>query len=501
MAPVNEQWASHLHNWLANSPGNLGQWFAQASGDERPDDLWMAEFPYFRFMPAFAGQVVPNAPALNWCNWCFQHNSAVVVKRWPGHLTVDFHIAGQLRARCSDSYFFLSSSSFRLHTFHQPGHHLVTFQHSMDTPHQFDMDMQGIRIGRLLISPSNVLKSLLRTLELFVAFGTQSVPPAVRATNLDFLAKYAGRRMPRRRTSPTLPAEWEVDSGDVFGGMRLDGLDPMLAWAMGSSTGHLTTALRLDGKLYVTESTTKDAYWPRDGIQITPWEQWVSQVQKANYHFVWLPLKPEYRQRYNVSRARSILPQFLGSPYGFHNMLWAWVDTEGDNYPCLPPSFETCLDWHLLPPLLSFMDHVSHGIAGGKLWVEAFNKRLSTVNLTTAELLMEAANRNLTLAEVAKLPEQDAWRYSDGYSRMCDAWVCTLWKASGMFGVLTDRFQCTESTNWDIVALPVFGQPRQITGQYEMSIAGLGTKPWAPYPGYAENCGGHAPSYIRTRNC
>lgn len=41
---------------------------------------------------------------------------------------------------------------------------------------------------------------------------------------------------------------------------------------------------------------------------------------------------------------------------------------------------------------------------------------------------------------------------------MCDAWVCTLWKAAGLFGAAADRFQCTEGTNWDVVALPVFGQ-------------------------------------------
>jgi len=37
---------------------------------------------------------------------------------------------------------------------------------------------------------------------------------------------------------------------------------------------------------------------------------------------------------------------------------------------------------------------------------------------------------------------------------MCDAWVCTLWKAAGVVG---DDFQCTETTNWDILALPLFG--------------------------------------------
>eukprot|EP00339_Tiarina_fusa_P021209 CAMPEP_0117027492 /NCGR_PEP_ID=MMETSP0472-20121206/20089_1 /TAXON_ID=693140 ORGANISM="Tiarina fusus, Strain LIS" /NCGR_SAMPLE_ID=MMETSP0472 /ASSEMBLY_ACC=CAM_ASM_000603 /LENGTH=48 /DNA_ID= /DNA_START= /DNA_END= /DNA_ORIENTATION= len=33
-----------------------------------------------------------------------------------------------------------------------------------------------------------------------------------------------------------------VHSGDFIGIIRLDGLDPMLAWGMGSTTGHTTVA-------------------------------------------------------------------------------------------------------------------------------------------------------------------------------------------------------------------------------------------------------------------
>lgn len=52
------------------SPGALGEWFAQTTDEERPDDRWMAEFPYFRFMPTFAGQVVPGAAPITWCVSC-----------------------------------------------------------------------------------------------------------------------------------------------------------------------------------------------------------------------------------------------------------------------------------------------------------------------------------------------------------------------------------------------------------------------------------------------
>ena len=62
-----------------------------------------------------------------------------------------------------------------------------------------------------------------------------------------------------------------IKSGDFLGVMRFDGLDPMLAWAMGSQTGHTVVAMRDEkGELWICESTTKSKYWPTDYVQYTP---------------------------------------------------------------------------------------------------------------------------------------------------------------------------------------------------------------------------------------
>lgn len=34
-------------------------------------------------------------------------------------------------------------------------------------------------------------------------------------------------------------------------------------------------------------------------------------------------------------------------------MLMGWIDTIRDNYPCLPPTFERCLDAELLDVLMA----------------------------------------------------------------------------------------------------------------------------------------------------
>lgn len=61
--------------------------------------------------------------------------------------------------------------------------------------------------------------------------------------------------MPQRRTQKVMINESLIQSGDFLGIIRMDGLDPMLAWGMGSSTGHTTIAMRDEnGELFVHES-------------------------------------------------------------------------------------------------------------------------------------------------------------------------------------------------------------------------------------------------------
>merc|ERR1719476_237269 len=93
--------------------------------------------------------------------------------------------------------------------------------------------------------------------------------------------------------------ETDIHSGDFLGVIRLDGLDPMLAWGMGSRTGHTTVALWEDGQLYVVESTANSSYWPVNGIQRTPYRQWIQQAKAAGFAVVHAPLSPKYRAIFN----------------------------------------------------------------------------------------------------------------------------------------------------------------------------------------------------------
>ncbi len=37
-------------------------------------------------------------------------------------------------------------------------------------------------------------------------------------------------------------------------------------------------------------------------------------------------------------------------------MLWGWVDTLKNNYPCLPPDYTQCLEWQHVEVLFGILD-------------------------------------------------------------------------------------------------------------------------------------------------
>lgn len=87
-------------------------------------------------------------------------------------------------------------------------------------------------------------------------------------------------------------------------------------------------------------------------IAVLPWEEWWEFEQTkddANPHIALLPLHPDYRARFNVTAAWEYARSMDGKPYGYHNLIFSWIDTISGNYP--PP-----LDAHLVgfAHLLSF---------------------------------------------------------------------------------------------------------------------------------------------------
>ena len=111
---------------------------------------------------------------------------------------------------------------------------------------------RGPRIFLYPISPEEVTLNLAATLALFEPCLTEGVGDAFADLNREFLSAFAGIEMnARSEEAPEIlevPAEM-IKNGDTFNIMRLDGLDPMIAWAMGAATGHTAVAIWRDDQL------------------------------------------------------------------------------------------------------------------------------------------------------------------------------------------------------------------------------------------------------------
>ena len=321
---------------------------------------------------------------------------------------------------------------------------------------KWDLDTKGVRVFEYMTDAKTTVANLLETVLLFIPEFTQNVDPLSAKRNVDFMAKYPQFVMESRDPLSTVPPlEHQVHSGDFFGIIRLDGLDPMLAWAMGSTTGHTTVALWIDGELYITESTVTDSYWPTNGIQKTPYRQWLKQAEAAAYNVVWAPLSKESRLKYNETAAVEFFKENEGLDYGYRNLLFGWIDTLYNNYPCVPNDYSTvCTQWEYFEAIFGVLDRAAPELVD--MFVnQAFNLRLGTGGLRLPEILQEAGNRGIQSREIPAMVELDSYMYQTtrngepavGRSMVCCVYVCASWKAAGLFG--DKEINCGEQTNAD----------------------------------------------------
>lgn len=217
---------------------------------------------------------------------------------------VNFETDNKSSYFCDDVYLFATVENFHLRTFEFPGNHEIEWEGGFSDAELYDVLNNGIRVFKFPDEVFGTTTEIWETLMLF--FGAligAHVPAWTAEDNLKFLADHMNVTMEKRTITDVDILETEIHSGDFLGIIRLDGLDPMLAWAMGSHTGHTAITMWMDNQLYVCESTVDSSYWPTNGIQKTPWKQWLKQAKAASYNVVHLPLAPEIRSIFNETAA------------------------------------------------------------------------------------------------------------------------------------------------------------------------------------------------------
>jgi hypothetical protein len=504
--------------WSIREPYTPEHWKLVPRTRPYPDD--MPGFPglgpddYFTFIPTWVGSAFGGAQ-LNWSSTCFQQISASLAVNGNTSAYLTITPSNPNNATCRELYLVGYVGAFEMIYLESAKPYVLFWDGYWPDEQLYDLQTKGLRFFRFPEGATGTATEVFETMMLF--FGALIgawVPPWTADDNIQFLADHMGVVMPVRSIERVDINKTEVKSGDFLGIIRLDGLDPMLAWAMGSHTGHTTICWWIDNELYVLESTISSNYWPTNGIQKTPWDTWINQAEKAGYNVVHLPLNPTIASKLDSNAAIAFYNSVQGLPYGFHNQFTGWIDTDEDNYP--PPLHSEAVqllaswaEWVMIPEGETY-DYLR----------QTLNYRLGTTGLSINQAYMVAGKKGISFEQLVTMPEQDSWTFQDdgnqkGPSMVCDVFVMRMWKAAGVFGALTDQIQATEFTNWDAYSLNIFdanykrpqqcvtadpdSQFCQLLGKYRMTLPDYNTV--TPYAHMREKCPSLPPKYIKPVGC
>jgi hypothetical protein len=509
-----------MHDWFSFALSSIKAWalllksqladirpYATHRSNERSDlpDL------YWRFIPIFQAAVSPGSNSY-WNTSCWARVTASAAKAEAG-LTITFSASDRIGPfDCRDSYLLATVEGF--HFFEVASDRLHTIHWSLENATAADLTWvarNGVRVFRFMDDISLTVDELLHTVELFEPEISKSgqIGDSVLEANLKFLRDYANVDMPRRAQNLVHVAKDDIKSGDFLAIIRISGLETMQVWGTGARTGHTAVAMWDEaGELWVMESTDKTNYWPNPNIQKTKWDEWIAMSIRAQYNVVLLPLSDESRSKFNVSAALDYFRSVEGVPYGYHNFIWGWVDTEQGNWP-------GPLSHQLVEVGFALTERVN-AIVAKRMWVDAFNKRLNNTFDGTVAAYNAAASAGISFGDLISMVELDSWVYDDGPSMVCDVFACLMYKAGGLFGDLKDQVQCTEMQNWDVEVIAFFNTSKsaqlpqcaaadpsltycQLMGTHLLTIPGYGTV--KPYPGMRNHCPALAPLFQRPDGC
>jgi hypothetical protein len=332
-----------------------------------------------------------------------------------------------------------------------------------------------------------------------------------------------------------------VKSGDTLAVLKLDGLDPLIAWGTGGRTGHTTIAVWEGDQLYVCESTDASptgAYWPPPyGIIRHTFSAWLALADKADFSVVILPLSAEASGWFNEAEYWKWFNTVQGMPYGYHVMLYSFLDTSPNRN--LPKPMDARIiegSFHKLDKLFGHDDDAI-GTDMYSLIIEGLDKRLGLVgtaackgNSSYACIAAVLSERNLTFPQATAIPEQDTWRYDasptlpkGNLSMMCSAFVANSLKVG--FGSHWPELNAHEFTPKDVYQLNIYdsgaepatrftaancpggilhdegggGSYCQLQGPYWLPLNGYNSVPVTAHMN--ERCAAQWPDYETERPC
>lgn len=457
---------------------------------------------FFKFGGQHEGQVNLTHPTAIFSTPCFEENNVTLEITSEDSYTIHHKTSGHKDLTCGDGFFYSDLYNYHAGAAYWAGDHKFEFKF-VPTEEMETVKKVGVFTFRMCDKVVNIIPDFILTMGLLISDLHLPVPfnySTELMVDLDWTFIYEGMGYEYKERinqetlflDPTL-----IKSGDMFGLVGWDGITALIQYGSGSFLGHCTVALWYDDGLYILESVNQ-------GIIRTPWIQWVKNNDWAS--IIWLPLRSEIQEKFNVTGAQEFFNKTEGMPYGYENFLLSWVDTKNES---LPP----IIDPYFVAPMFALAEHLIPG--ADMLVVPAMLKRLniSNPNTTLPEIANILVDRGMEFPDLFPIPEQDGWWYGDHYSFVCSAYVTAIWKSAGLFDGL--EINAVEFTPRDAYELNFIDTapplPKecietnpgkalcQIAGKWEIHLPHVGTI--EPYSHMNENCPTVAPEYYRPDGC
>ena len=197
----------------------------------------MSEYPYLNFFPLSKGSVLADGDDINFEGHCFSSISAKSTTQDDGQLLVTLK-AGERKedvTLCSDVVLMLTVNGVNLQFLTESGEEVEvewTLPDDTSDSEKWDLDQKGVRVFMFPNDLPTTAANYLQTKKLFIPLNTKPVPEKSGDLNMEFLNSYTNFEYTKRDEHIYIP-EHLIHSGDFFGVIRMDGMDPVFAYAMG----------------------------------------------------------------------------------------------------------------------------------------------------------------------------------------------------------------------------------------------------------------------------
>jgi len=496
------------------------------------------------FIPRLAVSFYPHSTPLMWDSPCSEENTGSVDVWNATHVQLTIRITPSKHNLCSQQlYFWLGLDDgggfSKFEYWNQSS--TVTFMHKWNSSSE---EKRSARAGLgLFYFPTGNLEGLVmsiaRTVDLIL---NDNFEEDWQSSSVTWLKKIGPQmfggfvKKDPNDTTPILFEENDIPDGSHLVIYRLDGQEAIADWAVGSASGHHTIAFRdpTDKKLYVYESTDEmpgsDPYWPPPyGVCRRPWSQWIEQAIKAQFNVIILPLKEEYRLKFNNTAAHAFWEEQRGLPYGYHGYLWEWIDAGNLNLPWTPSDEGQSISL-IFESMENYLANSSK-IGTWSMLLQAVNNRLGQQFFSMSDMydyFMDVEKRDdvyQRMLEVVSEPEKDSYIYWNepsvcnqtirpndctGRSMICEVFVFAIFKHAGIFGDLD--FQAAEVDPRSAYMADIWNTSYiwpnqrclqqmndkgfcQMFGNWSTPLTGVGTVPVSSH--FAEKCQDYPPQYLR----